>query len=326
MAGYIPPKGLVLGCYSLAGNQPISPRRAFYSKARLENMAEIALEEIPRLGLDDFDPDPRNLGGVSLFKDAKLAEAIRALGDHPASTRTSPNTHEFSDHTLRINRQLYDRTGWDIVSHFVLAIDVGESLFPIHTDWEGATFADTRTFTLWVPLSHFEEPHLMLLRPQVWPPPNCEFHLDENGLYGRTMLHDDIFRLYSTYPDLSVLELSLKKDEILAFNGAIPHFTHPDTASERRSISFRCPSNRGSLDEPQLHLNMTSPYARALALHSETTPLSPLLSTVDARSTPKGYYEVDFAVRRVERKARARHYAQRVRRFRGIPTRWRKGL
>jgi len=292
-------------------------------------MAENILKEVRRVSLEDFDSDPRNRGGVRILEDAKLADAIRALADHPAATRKSPNTEEFSHQTLRVGRQLYDRTGWDTVPHFVLATGVEDFPplpFPIHTDGEGATFADTRTFTIWVAQSHFEEPHLMLFRPKVSPPPNCEFHLDHNGLYGRTMLQDDMFRQYSTLSDLGVFELSLKKEEILTFNGTIPHCTHPDTPHARHSVNFRCPPNHGSLDEPKLHVNMTSPYGRTFASHSRTTPFSSLLNTADARTTPKGYYEVDFAFRKIARKARNRYYAERLKSFRLIPSRWRKTL
>lgn len=292
-------------------------------------MAEDILKTIRRVGLDEFDPDPMNPGGVSIFRDAELADAIRALADHPAAARTSPHTQAFNEQTLRLGRQIYDRTGWDVVPHFVLATSVGDFPplpFPIHTDGEGATFADARTFTIWVPQSHFEEPHLLLFRPKLLPPPNSEFHLDENGLYGRTMLQDDMFKQYSTISDLGVFELSLKKEEILTFNGTVPHCTHPESTRERSSVNFRCPSNRGSLDEPQLHVNMTSPYGRSFASHSKTTPFSSLLRTVDARTSPKGYYEVDFAFRKVARKNRHRQYADRIKGSRWVPSRWRRTL
>lgn len=276
-------------------------------------MAEDFFDDIDRVGLEDFDPDPRNLGGVCVFEDMELFESICALSDDPASMRVAPNNPQFSDRILEVSRQLYERTGWDVIPHFVLATDVGDRPLPFHTDWEGATFADMRTFTLWVSQSHFDEPHLMLLRPQVWPPPNCEFYLDEKGLYGRTMLHEDMYRLYSTGESLGLLELSLKKGQIVAFNGAIPHCTHPSTPRERSSVSFRCPTNRGTRDEPVLHLNMSSPYGHALASHSASHPISPILRAVDARSTPKGYFEVEGAVRRVERRARVRQVMKRVR-------------
>ncbi|MEE3328368.1 MAG: hypothetical protein VX252_13605 [Myxococcota bacterium] len=278
-------------------------------------MAQGIFKDIRRASLDEFASDPRDQGGVCIFQDDALFDAVNALADDPASMRTSPNTEAFSDQVLRVSRQLYDRTGWDVVPHFILAVDVGDRPLPLHTDWEGATFADARTFTLWVPQSNFDEPHLMLLRPEVWAPPNCEFILDESGLYGRTMLHDDIYRRYSTYENLGVLEVSLKKGEILAFNGAIPHCTHPETPRERSSVSFRCPSNLGSLDEPRLNVNVTSPYGHALLSHTESVPVSPLLRSVDGRRTVKGYYEVDFAVRKVERRARRRHVVRRVRRM-----------
>ncbi|MEE3327978.1 MAG: hypothetical protein VX252_11635 [Myxococcota bacterium] len=292
-------------------------------------MAEEILKQIRRVGLDDFDSDPRNPGAVGIFKDSALAETIRLLAEYPAATRKSPNTEQFSHHTLQVGRLLHDRMGWDVVPHFVLATNVAEFPplpFPIHTDGEGSTFADARTFTIWVARSHFGEPHLMLFKPKFSPPPDSEFHLDENGLYGRTMLQDEMFRHYSTLPDLGVLEISLKKDEILAFNGSVPHFTHPDTPRQRSSVNFRCPSNRGSMDEPELHVNMTSPYGRTFASHSKAVPFSPILSSVDARTTPKGYYEVDSAFYEVARKARNRHHMDRIKSSRLIPSRWRKTL
>ena len=83
----------------------------------------------------------------------------------------------------------------------------------LHTDWEGVTFADPSTFTLWTPQSHIEEPLLMLMHAEFWPPPHCEFLLDETGIYARTMFHEGVYRRYSSYERLRVVEIKLKKGE-----------------------------------------------------------------------------------------------------------------
>ena len=49
-------------------------------------MAEEILKRIRRVGLDDFDSDPRNPGAVGIFKDSTLAETIRLLAEYPAAT------------------------------------------------------------------------------------------------------------------------------------------------------------------------------------------------------------------------------------------------
>ena len=235
------------------------------------------------------------------------------LADWPAAWKEEPTSKLFSDHVLALGEQLLDRFGWEVVPHFVLATEMGDDPSPLHTDWEGVTFADPSTFTLWAPQSHFGEPHLMLFQAQFWPPPHCEFFLDESGLYARTMLQDGIYRRYSSYDRLGVLEIKLQEGEVLAFNGTIPHRTHPDTPQGRRSVNVRCPANRGTRAEPGVHVNVTSPFGRGLLGSKKSFPINHILRGVDARITPKGYFELGPFVNSVERRARIRRLVKSIR-------------
>lgn len=276
-------------------------------------MSHDILTDIRRVGIDHFDPDPRNVGGACILRDPELFEKMGALADWPAAWKKEPSSERFSEAVLSFGDQLFDRSGWDVVPHFVLATEMGNAPSPLHTDWEGVTFADPSTFTLWAPQSHFGEPHLMLFHAEFWPPPHCEFFLDESGLYARTMLRDGIYRRYSGCDRLGLLEIKLQEGEVLAFNGTIPHRTHPDTPQGRRSVNVRCPSNRGTRAEPKVHVNVTSPFGRGLLRNKKSFPINHILRGVDARITPKGYFELGPSVSSVERRARIRRFVKSIR-------------
>jgi len=288
-------------------------------------MKQDILKGISRIEIDHFDSDPRHLGGACIIRDQELFDAISGLTDWPAAWQKEPSSKLFSDHVLGLGEQLLDRCGWNVVPHFVLATEIGERHSPMHTDWEGVTFADPSTFTLWAPQSHFEEPQLMLFHAEFWPPPQSEFFLDETGLYARTMLHDGIYRRYSSYERLRVVEVQLQKGEVLAFNGTIPHRTHPDTPRGRRAVNLRCPSNRGTRSEPRVHVNTTSPFGRCLLKNMKSVPINHVLREVNAKDTPKGYFELGPAMRYVERMARVRRFARRVRGWARHPARVLRG-
>ena len=276
-------------------------------------MSQGILAGIQRIGIDHFDSDPRNLGGACILRDPELFDAMGSLADWPAAWNKEPSSAGFSDHMLALGEQLLDRFGWEVVPHFVLATEMADNASPLHTDWEGVTFADPSTFTLWAPQSHFGEPHLMLFHSEFWPPPHCEFFLDESGLYARTMLHDGIYRRYSSCDRLGLVEIQLQQGEVLAFNGTIPHRTHPDTPRGRRALNLRCPANRGTRTEPKVHVNVTSPFGRGLLGSVKSVPINHILREVDAKNTPKGYFELGPSLRRVERKARVRRLVRSVR-------------
>lgn len=273
------------------------------------------LNKLKRVGIEEFDPDPRNAGGACIFRDHHLHGAMADLADWPAAWSRDPSSPAFSDQVLGLGEHLLEQHGWAVAPHFVLATEMREHHSPLHTDWEGATFADPRTFTLWAPQSHFGDSHLMLFQPEFWPPPLCEFFLDETGLYARTLRHGGVFRRFSHCDRLRVLEVRLRKGEVLAFNGAIPHRTHPDTPLGRRAINLRCPSNTGTLADPKVCVNVTSPFGRALLQKTASTPINHIVSEVDARETPKGYFELRHAIRRLERSARCRRLLQRVKKW-----------
>ena len=270
------------------------------------------LEGVKRVGPEAFESDPRSVGGVRILRDAGLHEAMAALASSPAAWNREASTPAFSDEVFGLRTRLERDYEWDVAPHFVLAAEVGDRAWPIHTDWEGATFLDPHLFTLWTPLSHFGEPQLMLFRPEIWPPPHYGFSLDMSGFHGRTMHSDEMYRRFSTYPGLGVMELSLEEGEVLAFNAAVPHCTHPDASRERASVNLRCPANMGSREDPRVRVNSTSPYAMALLSHAKASPGSRFVKEVDARKTPKGYFETGPAVRHVERKVRIRRRVNRI--------------
>ena len=61
-----------------------------------------------------------------------------------------------------------------------------------------------------------------------------------------------------------------------------------------------------------MRVNVTSPYALALLREAEPCGDSRFVREVDARKTPKGYFEVGPSVRHVERKVRARWIVNRI--------------
>ena len=284
-------------------------------------MNQDILKGIQRIEIDHFDPDPRRLGGACILRDQELAEAIGDLADWPAAWNNDPSSQPFNDHVLGLGEQLFDRYSWDVVPHFVLATEMDGQHSALHTDWEGVTFADPSTFTLWTPQSHFEEPHLMLIHAEFWPPPHCEFLLDKTGIYARTMFHEGVYRRYSSYERLRVVEIKLKKGEVLAFNGTIAHCTHPDTPHGRRAVNLRCPTNWGTRSEPRVRVNTTSPYGRCLLKNMRSVRINHVLREVNARDTPKGYFELGPAIRHVKRKASLRRFTRKVREWARHPAR-----
>ena len=276
-------------------------------------MAADSLAEVRRVGLDAFDPDPRRVGGVCVLQDADLYDALAALKSSPAAWRKEPTSADFNEQVLRLGVQLEQSHQWNVVPHFILAAEVGDRAWPIHTDWEGATFLDPNLFTLWLPLSHFGEPQLMLFQPEVWPPPDHGFSLDETGLYGRTMDSQGVYRRFASYAGLALAEVALEEGQVLAFNASVPHCTHPGASLARAAINLRCPTNLGTREEPRVRVNSSSPYRFPLLPYSEPTPGTRIAREVDARVTPKGYFELGPAVRHAERKARARRFANRIR-------------
>ena len=275
-------------------------------------MAEDRLGEVERIGIDTFDSDPRSVGGVRILRDPELYESLAALKEWPAAWNKEPGSAAFRDQVLGLGEQLNRNYAWDVAPHFALAAEVGDRAWPIHTDWEGATFLDPNLFTLWAPLSHFGEPQLMLFHPEVWPPPHYGFSLEKTGLYGRTMHSDEIYRRFATSSGLGMVELALEEGEVLAFNASVPHCTHPLASPRRSSVNLRCPANLGTRAEPRVRVNVTSPYALALLREAEPCGDSRFVREVDARKTPKGYFEVGPSVRHVERKVRARWIVNRI--------------
>ena len=273
------------------------------------------LKSLSRIGIEEFDSDPRNPGGVCILRDEQLHEAISGLSDWPAAWNTGPSSKPFSDQVLSLGEHLLDQYGWEVVPHFVLATKMGVKHSPLHTDWEGLTFADPRTFTLWAPQSHFGEPHLMLLHPEFWPPPHSEFVCDQTGLYARTMLRDEAYRRYSSRDRLRVLDIRLQKGEVLAFNGTIPHCTHPDTPLDRLAVNLRCPSNRGTKEDPKVYLNATAPNGQAILRNIKSTSINRILSEVDAQDTPKGYFELFAVLRQGKQNMRLRRFMRRIARM-----------
>ena len=133
----------------------------------------------------------------------------------------------------------------------------------------------------------------MLFLLDLWPPAHCEFLLDAAGLWGRTMDYSGLYQHYGEPSALRCVELSLGRNELLLFNGVIPHMTHPDSPLDRSFINFRCPHNQGTAAQPRIWVNRSSPYAPPFEAFATKTPLnSDLVFEVDVTRTPKGYYEM----------------------------------
>lgn len=275
-------------------------------------MAERDLSDVRRVELDAFDPDPTRVGGVRVLRDPALYQALAALKECPAAWNKEPTTKEFNQRVLGLRAPLKQTYGWDVVPHFVLISNTGDMFWPIHTDWEGATFLDPGLFTLWAPLSHFGQPHLMVFQPEYWPPPDHGFDLDETGLYGRTMDQEGMYRRFARRSRLAAAEIALQEGEVLAFNGSVPHCSHPDAAIGRLAINVRCPGNLGTETEPRVRMNPTSLHAASLLPHSRPSPRTRVARDLDPRTTPKGYFELGPAHRSNERRTRILRSLRRV--------------
>ena len=283
----------------------------------MENRFASILEGVSRVSAEDFGADPACPGGVRIVNSPTLYESLSALSRCPAAWGESPTDAHFNTLALNLGAMVRDELQLDVIPHCIFASTLERHRWDIHTDWEGSTFADPGTFTIWAPLSHIGEPGLLLFKCNVWPSPNFEFKLDETGLYGRTMFLNGAYCRYAEISELGILEVALEKGEIILFNNSVPHMTHPSSAKTRRAINVRCPRNLATKRGKKVRVNLTAPYSRIYLPYVDKTSskVSDLVYEVDANVTPKGYCGMASILSYMKLWAKISHRLQPVVRF-----------